>query len=132
MPRTQGSILHFLRKFDVHTTQEYLLKNFGLSLSDHYWVKPMDSQLLWEDVNLFSHDFTEPFSMLRYNVESEGNFSPAASTGGDMPKRWVIRDGERYLIKEPERLMFQQAINEVFATHVVDSKITSMGGVGDE
>lgn len=118
VPRTQGSILHFLRKFNVHTTQGYLLRNFGLSLSDHYWVKPMDSQLLWEDVNLFSHDFAEPFSMLRYNVGSEGKFSPAASTGGDMPKRWVIRNGERYLIKEPERLMFQQAINEVFATQL--------------
>jgi hypothetical protein len=124
VPRTQGSILHFLRKFDVHTTQEYLLRNLGLSLSDHYWVKPMDSQLLWEDVNLFSHDFTEPFSMLRYNVGSEGKFSPAASTGGDMPKRWVIRDGERYLIKEPERLMFQQAINEVFATQLHEMQNT--------
>jgi len=70
--------------------------------------------------------------MLRDNVGSEGKLSPAASTGGDMPKRWVIQDGERYLIKEPERLMFQQAINEVFATQFIDSKISSTGGVGDE
>ncbi|AEC01422.1 excisionase [Parasphaerochaeta coccoides] len=122
VPRTQGSVLNFLRKYDIHTTQGYLLKNFGLSLSDHYWVKPKDSQLAWEDVNLFSHDFAEPFSMLRHNIGSEGyekgRFSPAASTGGEMPKHWVIQDGERYLIKEPERPLFQQAINEVFATQL--------------
>ncbi len=126
VPRTQGSVLDFLRKYDIPTTQEYLLRNLGLSLSDHYWVKPESSNLTWEDVNLFVHDFSEPFSMLRHSIESEGcgkgRFSPAASTGGEMPKRWVIQDGDRYLIKEPERLMFQQAINEVFATRLHETQ----------
>lgn len=37
--------------------EEYLVKNLGLSLTDYYWIRPIDSGLTWEMVNLYQNDF---------------------------------------------------------------------------
>ena len=35
--------------------REQLVQNLGLSLSDHYWIRPNGSELTWKDVSLFSN-----------------------------------------------------------------------------
>ncbi|AEC01434.1 excisionase [Parasphaerochaeta coccoides] len=121
VPRTQGSILSFLRELEIPTTQAYLLRNLGLGLNDHYWVRPEKSSLTWEAVNLFDNEFTSPATFHHRNTADSNavtTFSPAASTGGELPKRWVVKDGKRYLIKESSVPLSQQSLNEVFASHI--------------
>ena len=30
-----------------------MVSNMALSLTDHYWIKPVGVQIKWDDVNLF-------------------------------------------------------------------------------
>lgn len=117
VPKAQGYILEVLRQYNIPTTQSFLLRNLGLSLNDHYWVKPLESSLHWDEVSLFSNNFSESFSVLQ-DTNRFRSFSPSASTGGDLPKKWVIKGGIRYLIKDSVGLSVQQSLNEVFATAI--------------
>ena len=94
---------------------KYMLNNLGLSLEDCYWVNPIDSEFTWEKVNLYTNDFAEKdFSYL--DIENATPFLPSATTQGELQKRWIIKDKERYLIKGNYGNSYQQSINEVFAT----------------
>ena len=44
VPLTQGRIRQILEQMGVTTPQEYLVKNLGLSLTDHYWL-PVENEL---------------------------------------------------------------------------------------
>ena len=50
VPASQGNIGHILDQLGIASPQEYLVKNLGLSLIDHYWLKPIDMPLRWNDV----------------------------------------------------------------------------------
>ena len=51
------------------STGEYLLRNLGLSLTDHYWIKPIDSSLKWAEVNLFDNDFRDNIISLQPSAD---------------------------------------------------------------
>ena len=57
VPVGQGKIQRILEQMGISTPQEYLVKNLGLSLTDHYWIKPLDMEFGWADINLFTNDF---------------------------------------------------------------------------
>ena len=105
-----------------------ILKSLGLSLSDHYWIKPFGSELSWRDVNYFENDFSDDMGDLLFGtgcVEGEFSFSsPDATSDGVLRKRWKIMDGRRHLIKGGALPYNQEPFNEVIA-----SKIMSILGV---
>lgn len=94
---------------------KYMLNNLGLSLVDCYWVKPINSEFTWEEVNLYTNDFAEKdFSYI--DIKNASPFLPSATTQGELQKRWIIKNNERYLVKGNYGNSYQQSINEVFAT----------------
>ena len=64
VPVSQGIVQRFLEQIGLPTPQAYLVRNLGLSLTDHYWIKPVDTELSWSDVSLFSNDFRDPVGEL--------------------------------------------------------------------
>ena len=100
IPRTRRELKDFLIARHIRSTGNYLIDNLGLSLIDCYWIKPEGSDLCWSEVNLFSNPFQD--SGLSKRKADGYSFSPDASTGGDLPKCWVIEDGIRYLLKGNE------------------------------
>ena len=50
VPISQGNIAALLQQEGIPSTQSLLVRNLGLSLSDHYWIKPNGSELTWKDV----------------------------------------------------------------------------------
>ena len=126
VPMSQGNVENFLASNGIHTTQSFLVRNLGLSLSDHYWIKPIDSELTWEKVNLFTNDFMDEMGELQfkqtrldYNKETPAvSFSPSASLQGELRKKWIVDKGKRYLIKGNSGMSYRQSINEVIATKI--------------
>lgn len=122
VPVTQDRILRILEEKGFSSPQEYLVRNLGLSLSDHYWIKPIDTEMCWQDVNLFTNDFRDSIGEMLFNPEAEipelpaNAFSPSSSTQGNLRKKWVIMDGKRYLIKGNHGGNAQESLNEVFAS----------------
>ena len=101
IPLTRDQIKSFLSSQNLSTPDQYLIKNLGLSLTDYYWIKPVDSSLTWEAVNLFDHDFHEDIHLSQKESMSDGvaRYSPNGSLQGNIEKTWSIIDGKRCLIK---------------------------------
>lgn len=112
VPASQDGVQKILHEHDAKSGSELLLRNCGLSLNDYYWIQPEKSDMKWKDVNLF----TNPFEAKRITpmAKNKHNFSPAASTTGDLTKYWTISDnGTRCLIKGNSTDTSQQSLNEV-------------------
>ena len=111
VPISQGNIAALLQQEGIPTTQNLLVRNHGLSLSDHYWIKPNGSKLTWKDVSPFSN----AFSSLSVAV-SVHSYSPDATLQGDLVKRWLIVDDTSCLLKGNRGTNSQQSLNEVLAS----------------
>lgn len=131
VPMGQGRIKRILESAGIPSAQAYLVKNWGLSLTDHYWIKPLDFALGWEQINLFTNDFVDPVGELQFSetigglIELPANaFSPSSSLQGELRKKWIIRDGKRYLVKGNHGNNSQESLNETVATllHAKQSK----------
>ena len=137
VPLNQGNIRFLLQENKIPTTQNYLLLNLGMSLTDHYWINPVEKIYKWEDVNLFTNDFRDELGNYLFqdslsdkhkilNLENRTVFYPSGSLQGELQKKWVIQNRKRYLIKANHSISSQQSINEVIATliHERQNKIS--------
>lgn len=86
---------------DINDHYELAFINFGLSLSDQYWFKPIDLNIIWDDINYFNNEYNSEeffnatndngsFTLLRkYNTQSDKYDAPNNSLGGELKKTWV-------------------------------------------
>ncbi len=123
VPVEQGKILQILDKAGISSTQKYLVRNWGLSLTDHYWIKPLDVELGWNEVNLYTNQFKDSVGDMQFSnaidetIELPANaFSPSSSLQGELRKKWIIVDGKRCLIKANHGSNSQESLNETVAT----------------
>ena len=122
VPVGQGKIIRILERLGIASTQRYLVRNLGLSLTDHYWIKPLDMELGWEDVNLFTNTFRDPVGDMQFKdtideiIDLPANaFSPSSSLQGELRKKWIISEGKRFLIKANHGNNSQESLNECVA-----------------
>jgi len=115
-------IQDLLLKYNANSPRELLLKNYALSLYDHYWICPANKNLKWKDVNFFENSFKEDAGNILIGdfsgVSIEG-LTPESSSGGALPKKWVWRDGSSYLIKRGSGYYRQEPFNEVIASAIM-------------
>lgn len=111
VPISQGGIAALLQRERIPSTQSLLVRNLGLSLSDHYWIKPSGSELTWKDVSPFSNAFSS-----LSEAASAHSYSPDAALQGDLIKKWLIVDDTRCLLKGNRGANSQQSLNEVLAS----------------
>lgn len=126
IPISQGNIRHMLEEKGLLGPEDFLLKNLGLSLTDYYWISPLDSGITWKDVNLFENDFHG--NIMIGEAESENfddmpHYTPNGSLQGTLEKSWTILNGERGLLKGNCNNLSSESINEVIA-----SKLHEMQG----
>lgn len=118
IPLSQGRVEEMLRQRGLAAPGEFLIRNLGLSLTDYYWMKPVDSSLRWADVNLYDNDFRENILVAidGSNPDSALSCTPNSSLKGELEKSWVIRRGKRVLIKGNHGNRSTESINEVIAS----------------
>lgn len=118
VPISQNGLRDILDKNGYETSQEYLVKNLGLSLTDCYWIRPVDSDLQWNKINLFTNDFStnmEHLDIPKKDTLGTG-YTPNSSVQGQLEKYWFIYNDERYLFKGNHGNSSLESINEVFAS----------------
>ncbi len=120
IPLTRDQLATFLKVKGFSTAGQYLVQNLGLSLTDYYWIKPVDSNLTWEKVNLFDNPFHEDVFLSRKEPESDEipRYTPNGSLQGNIEKTWTISDGKRCMIKGNQSILSSESINEVIASHI--------------
>ena len=119
IPIGQHKVEKMLQKKGLIGLEEYLLRNLGLSLTDYFWVKPIDSNLKWEDVNLFRNSFQNEWQVEKFS-ENEGDnidiYNPNSSLQGQLEKKWIIHNDKRYLVKGNCDEKSTESINEVIVS----------------
>lgn len=127
VPATRKGLPVALSLLNKQSTGQLLVDNLGLSLSDHYWIKPANSEIQWSNVNMYDNNFCDVIGDFQFtNDESEllslchkTIFIPSASMQGELKKKWIIDEkGNRALIKGNYDGNIQQSINEVFISNL--------------
>lgn len=124
IPASRSGIREALEILEIANTKLLLLRCYGLSLSDQYWIKPDGSDLTWEDVNFFDNSFSDDIGDVLFGAPKKDNAlnfsSPDNTSDGFLKKRWKIIDGKRCLIKGGSNPFRQQPFNEVIATKIME------------
>lgn len=122
IPDSRKGIRQVLSRLSEETSQSLMLSSYGLSLTDHYWIQPVGQELYWKDLNFYENNFEDKLGDILTDSERDrsvpdgiSKLSPSVSVNGDMKKKWIIRDGGRYLLKVNPNYHSQQAVNEVIA-----------------
>lgn len=121
VPLDQGNIKQMLEKKGLLGPEDFLVKNLGLSLTDYYWISPIDSRLTWKDVNLFDNDFHGNIMIGEFGDEEDDkipHYTPNGSLQGTLEKSWTILNGQRGLLKGNRNHLSSESINEVIASKV--------------
>ena len=128
IPATRAGLRKRMERLPYLNLQEIINQSFGLSLSDQYWIRPVHmNDLKWEDVNYFTNDFSPDYGKY-FLGELDEDFtdvmhlnrrSPDVTLDGKIKKRWIIQDGERYLIKNGTLPYVQEPFNEKIASEVL-------------
>lgn len=103
-------------------TSNLVVKSYGLSLSDQYWIKPNNDNKTWEDVNFFTNKFNFYNLKREYDYGSiDALYSPDITTGGEVDKAWLINnDGTRVLYKSSNTFLGLEPINECIASKICE------------
>ena len=119
VPLTRDHILEFLKKEGYRARTEYLLKNLGLSMTDYYWIKPLDSDLTWETVSPFTNPFRNDIFLPAQTLYDDSSlYSPNSALQGNLEKAWTILNGERYLVKGNHLQFSSESLNEIIASEI--------------
>jgi hypothetical protein len=127
IPSWRDKLDILLVRLNISTPEELLDKAFGLSLSDQYWIKPIDSNIKYDDINFFEHDFDvsdfleATFSNTSSSITSDDSLrTPNNTTDGMLKKSWIIENGKRYLLKGGYKNDIMQPFNEVLASLICE------------
>ena len=124
IPASRSGIREALDILEISSTRSLLIRSFGLSLSDQYWICPDETELTWDQVNFFDHDFSDDIGNILFGERKKTNAldfsSPDSTSDGSLKKRWKIIDGKRSLIKGGSNPFRQQPFNEVIASGIME------------
>jgi hypothetical protein len=112
-----------LEKNNVNSNRELLIKNLGLGLVDHYWIKDDNENRNWNEVNYFENEFTDngdDIFLGEYEINTSQEHTPNNVSSGMLPKKWIIKSGERYLMKGSEGAYHQEPFNEHIVSNYLD------------
>ncbi len=126
IPIWRDDLFYLLKKLDVKTADELLMKSYALSLSDQYWIKPCESKLKYKDVNFFENDFgySDFLDITFSNTNINRKISlmtPNNTTDGRLKKTWIIENGKRILIKGGYKDNPIAPLNELLASMICDA-----------
>lgn len=124
IPEYRSGVEEALRHLGSSDTRKLVPLSLGVSLTDHYWLRPEASTLCWEDVNYYRHDFSNDVGDILFGLEPEGPIdfhSPDITCDGYLKKRWRRNNGVDYLYKGGSAPYQQQPFCEEAACVVMEA-----------
>ena len=117
IPQSRDHLDEFLPNRSFSSIPKLSLQSLVLNLSDQYWLKPKDVSILWQEVNFYQNDFADSKLDAHPTMQTR---SPDYSTNGNLCKFWKIVDGQRVLYKAGRGPFYQEPLNEVIASALLD------------
>jgi len=124
IPASRSGIWDLYTRLGKDSTEHLILKCYGLSLSDHYWIRSTGSGLVWTDINFFQNEFSGDVGEMLFGCEPADKnninlISPDNTSDGWLRKKWIIANGKRILVKGSSDPWKQEPFNEVIACAVM-------------
>lgn len=123
VPASRKMMQEILRQSGCPNMESYLAKNLALSMTDSYWICPINVDINYEDIQFQSIASFNDGKIPYHNATS---YDLNASLGGQMEKYWDLNTENPTLVKESYKYYGQQAINEVFATMLHEKQNTDI------
>ena len=124
IPASRSGIREALETLEIASTKMLLVRCYGLSMSDQYWICPEGSGLTWDAFNFFDNDFSDDIGDVLFGANKKADVldfsSPDNTSDGNLKKRWKIMDGKRKLVKGGSNPFRQQPFNEVIAVGIME------------
>jgi hypothetical protein len=124
IPASRSGVWDLYTRLGRNSTEYLILKCYGLSLSDHYWIRPSDSGLVWAEINFFQNDFSRDMGEILFGRDPADSrnidlVSPDNTSDGWLRKKWIISNGKRMLMKGCSDPWKQEPFNEVIACAIM-------------
>lgn len=124
IPASRSGIREALRELRISDSRILAEKCLGLSLSDQYWICPVDSGISWRQVNFFENPFSEDVGNILLGKGSDSGqislMSPDNTSDGWLKKKWTVIEGKRCLVKGGSGATRQEPYNEVLASRICE------------
>lgn len=124
IPASRSGVREALQTLEITSTKMLLVRCWGLSLSDQYWICPEGSDLTWDSINFFENDFSDDIGDVLFGADKKADgldfSSPDNTSDGNLKKRWKIINGKRCLVKGGSNPFRQQPFNEVIASEIME------------
>ena len=124
IPASRCGLHDALDLMGIPDSRQLLMRCYGLSLSDQYWIRPEGTDLTWDKINFFDNPFSEDIGDILFEGKPKYEIldfsSPDSTSDGNLKKRWKIINGKRFLIKGGSEPFFQQPFNEVIASEIME------------
>lgn len=122
IPGNRDRLEYGLYSIGISDNKDLLKYNYGVSLTDCYWMKEEYDYVSWFEVNYHDNAFLNGVGKALIPNDSKievSTNSPDNTTVGFLPKYWRIdEDGRRVLIKGNTHPFQQEPYNEVIASRV--------------
>ncbi|MBS5111581.1 MAG: type III toxin-antitoxin system ToxN/AbiQ family toxin [Coprobacillus cateniformis] len=125
IPSWRDGLDDFLDNIGIKNKDTLLNKAFGLSLSDQYWMNPINISMNWEDINFFEHNFNSSdyqdavFENKVVDLKKVDLYSPNNTSDGMLKKTWIVgSDEKRYMLKGSFKEKGMEPFNEVLASMI--------------
>ncbi len=115
IPASRTMMYDIIKKAGCNTSEEYLVKNLAVSITDTYWIVPVEMDISWEDIRFNNFQIFNNGMIPYHNASS---YDVNASLGGQMNKYWNLNGETPVLVKEAYEEYGLQAANEAFATWI--------------
>ena len=83
----------WLRQWQIDTIKGFIEITHALGLNDTLWVKRVDEELTWEQVSLYSNEFTDIVAKTAFSKGLQGlqlsSTSPEFTSEGSFEKCWI-------------------------------------------
>jgi len=123
LPRSRSDLANIEYELNVKNSVELSFGSYALNLTDHYWVHKSDSNLNWNNINFFENDFKEviDFDFIGVNKNiKDTDISPDLTVDGNLRKKWIILNNDRFLLKGSRYNEMQEPFNEVIASDIMN------------
>jgi hypothetical protein len=124
IPNSRYGIDRLRKEYNIEDPKELMLAKYGLSLSDHYWIKKRNEIIDWNDINYFDHRYSENMGKIffdrRFRKLADDFNSPDSALNGSYKKRWCFhkQTGMSYLLKGGDGIG-QEPFNEAFCSELL-------------
>lgn len=102
-PKHRENVTELLKLSGCDTVRGFLDITHALSLIDTFWVKPVDSDLAWDNVSLYKHAFNEVVARTAFEGGLHGKnlstTSPEYGTDGSFAKCWIRENEQIKMLK---------------------------------